>query len=52
MAKSSKQRKEDQRERDKKHGITQINVRVHQDDKQAVKDYAQALLDKRLRLQD
>lgn len=48
MAKSAAERKKEQRERDKELNIKQINIRVHDDDEKAVKDHAQALLEKRL----
>jgi ApbE superfamily uncharacterized protein (UPF0280 family) len=52
MAKSASERKKEQRERDKELGIKQVNVRVHVDDEKSVKEYAQALLNKRLKLAD
>jgi hypothetical protein len=50
MAKTSAERKKEQRERDKVLGIKQINIRVHKDDEDAVKAHAQALLEKRLNM--
>ena len=49
MAKTSAERKKEQRERDKELDIKQINIRVHIDDEKAVKEHAQALLEKRLK---
>ncbi|MDE1315515.1 hypothetical protein MEG05_15765 [Vibrio aestuarianus] len=50
IAKSASERKKEQRERDKNLGIKQINIRVHKNDEMSVKNYAKALLDKRLKL--
>jgi hypothetical protein len=49
MAKTSAERKKEQRERDKELDIKQINIRVHIDDEKSVKEHAQALLEKRLK---
>lgn len=51
MAKSVKERKKEQRERDDKLDIKQVNIRVHIDDEEAVKNHAQALLEKKLNKQ-
>ncbi|MGR5159232.1 hypothetical protein [Vibrio owensii] len=50
MAKSVNERKTAQRERDKALGFKEINLRIHKDDEKSVKDYAKALLEKRLKL--
>lgn len=50
MAKTANDRKKEQRERDKAMGIKQINIRAHQDDEKSIKEYAQALLEKRARI--
>ena len=52
MAKSASERKKEQRERDKELGIKQVNVRVHVEDEESIKEYAQALLNKRMKLVD
>lgn len=49
MAKTAAERKKEQRDRDKELNVKQINIRVHQDDEQAVKAHAAALLEKRLK---
>ena len=48
-AKSVAVRKKEQRERDEANNISEISIRVHDDDKKIVKEYAKSLLKKRLK---
>lgn len=49
MAKTSSERKKEQRLRDKELGIKQLTIRVHEEDEEAIKAHAKALLDARLK---